>query len=89
MNTFSITYTYIYRLNFANNYVFSKCGKCMNLQTGRLIKKVYNSGCIGFNIKGKFYSLTRLRGCLEKINKAEKEVDSFSASLALALSNLE
>jgi hypothetical protein len=39
----------------------------MNLKSGRLIKKVYNSGCIGFNISGKFYSLTRLRSCLEEV----------------------
>lgn len=69
MNTFTISYTYKYRLDFANHYVFSECGKCMNLQTNRLIKKVYNSGCIGYNIKGKFYSLTRLRKCLEKVPK--------------------
>jgi hypothetical protein len=41
----------------------------MNLKRGKLVKKVYNSGCIGFNIKGKFYSLTRLRECLEEIPK--------------------
>jgi hypothetical protein len=46
---------------------FSDCGKCMNLKRGKLVKKVYNSGCIGFNIKGKFHSLTRLRECLEEI----------------------
>ena len=67
MNTFTVSYTYKHRLNFANNYVFSTCGKCMNLKSGRLIKKVYNSGCIGFNISGKFYSLTRLRDCLEEV----------------------
>ena len=71
MNTFTITYTYNYRLSFANNYVFSKCGKCMNLKTGRLIKKVYNSGCIGFNINGKFKSLKRLKDSLELIPKKE------------------
>ena len=67
MNTFTVSYTYKYRLNFANHYVFSDCGKCMNLKRGKLVKKVYNSGCIGFNIKGKFHSLTRLRECLEEI----------------------
>jgi hypothetical protein len=67
MNTFTVSYTYNHRLNFANNYVFSTCGKCMNLKSSRLIKKVYNSGCIGFNINGKFYSITRLRKYLEKV----------------------
>ena len=67
MNSFTIHYTYKYRLSFAKHYVFSNCGKCYNIKTGRLIKKVYNSGCIGFNINGKFYSLTKLRGNLELI----------------------
>jgi hypothetical protein len=84
MNTFTVTYTYIYRLNFANNYVFSKCGKCMNLKSGRLIKKVYNSGCIGFNINGKFKSISRLRECLEKIPREEPK-DLFLNSLDKAI----
>ena len=67
MNTFSVDYTYKYRLSFAKHYVFSNCGKCYNIKTGRLIKRVYNSGCIGFNINGKFYSLTKLRRDLELI----------------------
>jgi len=84
MNSFTITYTYNYRLDFANHYVFTNCGKCMNLKTGRLIKKVYNSGCIGYNIKGKFYSLTKLRNHLEKVNK-----DKFLYDLDKAIESLE
>lgn len=67
MNSISIKYTYNYRLKHHNNYVWTTCGKCINTQTGRLIKQVYNNSCIGYNIKGKFMSLTRLRKELEKI----------------------
>ena len=67
MNTISITYTLIWRIKFANKYQFTKCGKCFNSQTNKELKKCYNSGCIGYNILGKFYSLTYLRSQLEKI----------------------
>jgi len=61
MNTISITYTLTYCLSFANNYQFTNDGKCFNVKTGRHIKQVYNSGSIGYCIKGRFYSLTYLR----------------------------
>jgi len=69
MNTISIKYTLVYQLNFANNYQWSKCGKCFNIKTGRQIKQTLNSGCIGYNIKGRFYSATFLRNKLELIPK--------------------
>ena len=67
----SINYTCKYRISFATHYVFTTCGKCYNLKTGRLIKQVYNSGCIGYNINGKFKSLTALKKQLEEIPKKE------------------
>jgi hypothetical protein len=69
MNSISIRYTYNYRLKYYHNYVWTTCGKCINTHTGRLIKQVYNNSCIGYNIKGKFMSLTKLRKELEKIPK--------------------
>jgi hypothetical protein len=69
MNIISINYTCKYRLKFAKNYWWTTCGKCYNTQRGKLIKQVYNSGCLGYNIKGKFYSLTKLRDELELIPK--------------------
>ena len=71
MNRISISYTYKYCLSFAENYKFTTCGLCINSKTGRLIKKVYNSGSIGFSIQGKFYSLKKLRQYLVK-EKEEK-----------------
>ena len=67
MNTITITYTCKYRLNFATNYWWDQQGNCFNAKTNRNIKQVYNSGCIGYSIKGKFYSLAYLRTQLEKI----------------------
>ena len=69
MNSISIKYTYNYRHNEEHNYVWTTCGKCVNIKTGRVIKQVYNNSCIGYNIKGKFVSLTKLRKELEKIPK--------------------
>ena len=71
MITISISYTCKYRVKFAPNYVFTICGKCVNLKTGRKIKQVYKSGCIGYGINSKFYSLTYLRKHLDVIPKKE------------------
>ena len=67
MNSISIKYTLYYRLKFAPHYQWTKCGKCFNVRSGRQIKQVYNSGCIGYYINGEFKSLTYLRSRLEKI----------------------
>lgn len=69
MQTLSVTYTYNYCIGFAPNYVFTTNKLCVNIKTNRIIKKVYNSGCLGYNIQGKFYSLTFLRNHLTKIKK--------------------
>jgi hypothetical protein len=71
MNSISITYTPKYQVNFATEYKFTTCGLCINVKTGRKIKKVYNNGSIGYSIRGKFYSLTRLRNHLEKPKEVE------------------
>ncbi len=70
MNTISITYTYKYCLDFADNYVFA--GKqCFNLKTGRPIKQVLCGGSIGYCISSKFYSLKFLRNHLIEIPKSD------------------
>ena len=71
MNTISVDYTLVWRLNFANEYQFTKCGKCFNTKRGNQLKQCYNSGSIGYNIRSKFYSLKTLRTQLEKIPKKE------------------
>jgi hypothetical protein len=71
MNSISITYTYNYQVNFATEYKFTTCKKLFNNKTGRQIKQVYNNSCIGYNIRGKFKSLTSLRASLELIPENE------------------
>ena len=66
MSRHSITYTVKYEIDFASNYKFTTCGLCINTKTSRLIKKVYKNGSIGYSIKGRFYSLTKLRKHLVK-----------------------
>lgn len=71
MNIISVNYTLVWQLKFANNYQFTKCGKCFNTKTNRELNQKLNSGCVGYNIKSKFYSLTYLRKQLEKIKEPE------------------
>jgi hypothetical protein len=69
MNTISVTYTNKYELSFAPEYKWTNCNKLFNNKTGRQIKQIYNNGCVGYSIRGKFYSLTFLRKHLIKIEK--------------------
>lgn len=69
MNSISVNYTLIWQVSFADNYQFTKDGKCFNTKTGKQIRQVYNSGSIGYNIRGKFYSLSFLRKNLQKSKK--------------------
>jgi len=71
MNSISISYTLKYELSFSSNYKWTACGKCFNSKTGRQIKQVYNNGCIGYSINGKFKSLKYLRTKLVKIKQVE------------------
>ena len=62
-----------YRLNFAPNYVFTTVPKLLvNTKSGRIIKQIMKGSTIGYIINGKFYSLTKLRECLELIPVREK-----------------
>ena len=67
MNTITVDYTLKYELSFAPNYKWTSCGMCFNTKTGRQIKQVYNNGCIGYSINGKFKSAKALRKELVKI----------------------
>ena len=67
-----LKYSCKYCVKFSPNYVFTICGKCVNLKTNREIKQISKGGSIGYVLGGKFYSLTFLRTQLEKITKKEK-----------------
>jgi len=66
MKSFTITYAVKYELSTAPHYVWNQYNECFNLRTGRKIKQVIKNGCIGYSIKGKFLSLTKLRPLLRK-----------------------
>jgi hypothetical protein len=66
MNRFTVTYTIKWRVNFAEHYVFNEWREMWNLKTGKRIKKVSKGGSIGYIISGKFYTLTKLKGFLER-----------------------
>jgi len=65
----TVNYIATHHLNFAQNYVFTKCGLCYNLKSGKLIKQVLKGSTIGYIINSKFISLDKLRPNLEKIKK--------------------
>ena len=71
MNTISISYTLKYQLDFSPEYHWSECNKCFNVKTGRQIKQTMCGGSIGYCIRGKFYSLNKLRQSLVKIKKSD------------------
>lgn len=66
-NSLTITYAIVYKHKDYPEYIWTRCGKCFNLKTKREIKKKYYNRCIGYNIKGKFYSLKILRTKIEKM----------------------
>jgi hypothetical protein len=72
MNTITITYTLYWQLKSYPEYQFTKCKKCFNIKTGKKIKQVSQSNCIGYNIRGKFKSLHSLRNEIIKIKQKEK-----------------
>lgn len=70
-STIVVVYTVKWVVCFAPNYVFVNNNRCFNSKTNRELKQVYKKGSIGYNIKGKFYTLSNLRKQLVKptVNK--------------------
>ena len=50
-------------------YGFGNDKLLYNLKTAKVIKQISNNGCLGYKIKGKFYSLKNLKLMLYKPNK--------------------
>ena len=72
MNTISVTYTLLFRLKFAHNYQWTKCGMCFSIKTGRRVKQTISKGSIGYKVNQKFYTLKYCREQLERIPTREK-----------------
>lgn len=71
MRSISIRYATVWRLKFAKEYHWTKDGLCINTKRGTILKQVYKNRSIGYNIRGKFYSLSSLRSKLERIQPQE------------------
>jgi len=69
MIEFNVKYKSKYRLKDNENYIFSTCGLCFNLKSGKLVKQITKGYTIGYLINGKFKSLEVLRQNLELIPK--------------------
>jgi hypothetical protein len=54
-------------------YVLSECGRLFNIKRGKEIKKVVKGYTVGFNIKGTFVSITRIKK--DKIFNKIKEIN--------------
>lgn len=63
----SVTYSFVWQLKNAENYKVTKCGKIVNCHRMTELKRVVSGYTIGYNIQGKFNSLSKLRNMLEKI----------------------
>ena len=72
MNSISISYDLKWRYKKHHHYQWTTCGKLINTQTSRHIKKTVNGRSVGYWIKGKFITLTNLRKELEILPKDEK-----------------
>jgi hypothetical protein len=46
-----MSYSYIWYIDFAENYVFTKEGRCFNLLTGKQIKQCLYGYTVGYKFK--------------------------------------
>jgi len=67
MQAITVTYTLVWVLDFAEEYGFTRCGKCFNRKRGKELKQVLQGGSIGYNIRSKFYTISRLKKHLVKL----------------------
>lgn len=74
METITISTTYALKWEVKNTpyYKVSKCGKVFNCKTGKMLKRIYNNGSIGYVIDGKFTTLANLRKELIEIKNKPK-----------------
>jgi len=69
MKSISINYDLKWRYKLLHYYQWTTCGKLINTQTGRKIKKTVNGRSVGYWIKSKFIPLSKLKKELELIPK--------------------
>ncbi len=79
-----MSYTYTHFILFSDKYRFTTCGKLINTNTNNIIKKVYNNGCIGYNVDRKFKSKTVIKNNLREISELEQSQRSDDLSYILS-----
>jgi hypothetical protein len=68
----SLVFSCKWTLSFDSDFVFvEKHNFLVNLKTGKILKQITKGGSIGYVIKGRFYSLNKLRQSLVKIQKED------------------
>lgn len=67
METISIKYKAKWRIKERPNYKWTECGKLINTNTNRVIKKTLKGLTPGYWIGKKFYPLNKMKDMLEKI----------------------
>ncbi len=67
MNTISINYDLKWQYAKLPHYKWTTCGKLINVQTGRRLKKTMNGRSIGYWVPGNFVTLNNQRADLERI----------------------
>ena len=63
----SISYSVEWCIKNHPKYGITKNGIVVNLATGKILKRTLKGYTIGYYIKGRFQSISKLRGMLEKI----------------------
>jgi hypothetical protein len=66
--TVSKTYALKWQIKGNEHYKVSACGAVINMQRGKVLRRVLNNRCVGYWIAGKFYTIAALRNMLERIN---------------------
>jgi hypothetical protein len=68
----TLNFTCKWTLDFDDDFVFvERFNFLVNLKTGKILKQITKGGSIGYVIKGKFYTLAKLKLHLIKIEKKD------------------
>lgn len=69
----SLDFTCKWTIKYNENYVFTESPKMLvNLKTKKIINQISKGGSIGYIINSKFYTLTKIKTMLIKIEQKEK-----------------
>jgi hypothetical protein len=68
----SLEFTCKWTIKNNENYVFTESHKMLvNLKSGKIINQIIKGGSLGYIINSKFYSLTKLKKMIVKIEQKE------------------